>query len=337
MFAHSEVYKRFVAPNRLISKDPVLLGFHHNALAQSQHNQRLGLGSQNLTSARRGLHPGSSFIANHRPGRSSTVGEKESESTGSRASRICPGVVEVGFDTVSAVVGDIMVVAVADLRVAENHPRAHGNKRTSLRLGQCLFTPNKDMTDLAAWQAALEHELDLARMKQREEGSSAFREVSALKGDSFVELGLGLGLSEVDQPSVKAKCAELTKPLKRGLAPRDMGQAREKGTFFSLDPFGLDPLLGLSEDLVSEEKHSAGGGSKKLKNWKGKGKWLGVANISVRRSGDLSIDHKKKVEGYECGGPTSNLRDSRKRSGDDSQSSLPGGDELQPIASWVQT
>lgn len=38
MFAHSKVYKRFVAPNRLISKGPVLLGFHHNAPAQSQHN-----------------------------------------------------------------------------------------------------------------------------------------------------------------------------------------------------------------------------------------------------------------------------------------------------------
>lgn len=122
------------------------------------------------------------------------------------------------------------------------------------------------MTDLAAWQAALELELDLAKMKQREEGSSVFREVSALKSDSFVELGLGPGLSEVDQPSIKAKCVELTEPLKRGLVPRDMGQAGEKGLFFSLDPFGLDPLLGLSEDLVSEEKHSAGGGSKKLKN-----------------------------------------------------------------------
>lgn len=133
MFAHSQEYRRFVAPNRLIPKGPVLLRFHHNAPAQSQHNQQSGLGSQNLTSTKRGLHLGSFFIANHRLGRSDIVGERESESTSSRANSICPGAAEVCFDTISAVVGDAMLSAVADLRVAENHPMAHGDKKTSLR------------------------------------------------------------------------------------------------------------------------------------------------------------------------------------------------------------
>lgn len=89
--------------------------------------------------------------------------------------------------------------------------------------------------------------------------------------------------------------------------------------------YGLESLSGVEVDRLG----------KKPKMWKGKGKWMGLASLSIRSPGGIVIGQKRKTEKVVSGIANSDCGDGIGISKGDGEFSTQVV-KLQPIVKWIQ-
>lgn len=312
MVAISQDYKRFTGPNRVIARNTIFHNTHRNPFSTISSHPLSMFKEQSLVT----FCEASGGGQNHHGRTSPSFG---SVSTAEALHVLAKGQTHPATTSdKSAIVGRLRVSdgAVSGVQVVDGRNR----RDIAGPVAACLYNLDNKVSDMEAWQASLEYELNLARLMEKEKGSTS--EVADQAVAQVIELfSMGQALADL---KATHRGLSLTPKPDQFYAPPSCGLGVEEAS----PPHQAPSPRALHKPVMVKEPKEEG----LLHSWKGKEKGTRPASLGIRHPDDIVIGKKRQAETRAINVHRSSLLVETNRIGEDE---LVGFDS-QPLAAWVK-